>query len=66
MGRTLAVDLPTVSTGTPLADRLKQYVIGDKPLPFALTLLSPLPSFALFRQTKGYYSTDFQAASVHC
>lgn len=51
--------------GTPLADRLKRCAIGDKPLPFTLALLSPLPSLELFCQAKGYYLTDFLAASVH-
>ena len=51
--------------GTPLADRLKQCAIGDKPLPFTLALLSPLPSLEPFCQVKGYYSTDFLAVSVH-
>ena len=65
MGRKLTVDLPTVETGTPLADRLKQCATGDEPLPFALALLSPLPSLEPLCQAKGYYLTDFLAASVH-
>lgn len=51
--------------GTPLADRLKQCAIGDEPLLFALALLSPLPSLEPLCQAKGYYLTDFLAASVH-